>query len=223
MHARACALFVVFLGAAGAASAESTFQYGGGALVGMPTGAFGRQVGTGGGIAGHALWSSHGGVVGLRLDGSFFLYGSETLRVPAPREGPRLTARVTTDNWTAHATVGPQVMAASGPVRPYAHAFAGVGYYGTTTEVRDPSVRVEPFTPVVTRTATSTNYDAAAFAYGAGAGVLIPLGGRGVALDAGARYVRDGQVSYLTEGDLLTPRRSTGSVVEFRLGLTVVR
>jgi hypothetical protein len=224
MHVRTLAPVVLLLfGFAATASAQSRFQYGGGALLGTPTGALGKQIGNGGGVGGHALWSTHGGVFGLRLDGSLFLYGGETFRVPAPREAGHLTTRVTTDNWTGHATVGPQLMAPSGPLRPYLHAFAGVGYYSTTTEVTDPSVRIAPLGPARARTASSTDYDDAAFAYGAGAGVLVPLGGRGVALDAGARYVRDGRVSYLTEGDRLTPRSSTGSLVEFRLGLTVVR
>lgn len=197
------------------------FRFGVGALVGSPSGELGRQIGTGGGVFGHATWAGAGGVLGLRVDGSFFLYGSETVRVPVSRSLSRISTEVTTDNWVGHLAAGPQVMARSGPVRPYANAFAGVSYFSTTSEAFDPIL----LAPI----AESTNFDDHAFSYGAGAGFLVPLGAGRLSLDLGARYVRNGRVSYLAEGDIrddgrggiaFTPRRSRGEVVEFRVGVS---
>lgn len=205
-----------------ASSRSSGLHLGGGLLVGSPSGEFGKQVGTGGGLHGHAVYATGGGVLGLRLDGSLFLYGSETVRVPVSRNLRRISTEVVTDNWVAHLAAGPQLMAPSGRVRPYANAFAGVSYFSTTSEATDPYL----LAPV----AVSTNFDDYAFCWGGGGGVLLPLGRGRVSLDIGARYERNGRVSYLAKGDIrddgaggisFHPRRSRADIVEFRVGVSV--
>lgn len=199
-------------------------RLGGGLLLGSPTGELSDQIGVGGGLAGNAVWTLPGGILGLRVDGSWLLYGSETVRTPLSRPLNRISADVTTDNWIAHLAVGPQVMAPSGRVRPYLNAFAGVSYFSTTSEATGPDPFAVPF-------AVSTNLDDAAFSYGAGAGFLVPMGSGHACLDLGALYVRSGRVSYLARGDIrddgrggiaFTPRRSAGNMVQFHAGVTVV-
>jgi opacity protein-like surface antigen len=206
-------------------------QYGGGALVGAPLGELADNVDVLGGLGGHAVFASRPEkVLGLRFDASIQLYGSRTLHVPLGDVSGRLTEDVTTDNWLASLSVGPQLLAPTGRLRPYLHPFAGVSYFATTTDVRLPRVSGSGRIPFATRL-TSTNFDDTVFCYGAGAGVLIALGGGHVALDLGGRYVRNGRVSYLTESDLkdsprggvtLAPRRSQGNLLELRIGVAVV-
>ncbi len=218
------AFAVACLVPAGARAGE--VQYGGGAIVGAPLGELADNVEVLGGIGGHTVFAVRPGeALGLRLDGSIQLYGSRTLHVPVGPPGGRQTDDVETDNWVANVAVGPQFVVPSGPVRPYLHPFVGISYFSTTTDVTPP--RGGPFS----FTRTSTNFDDTVFSYGAGAGLLVGFGDGHVALDLGARYVRNGRVSYLTADDLkddgsggvvLLPRRTRGDLVEVRLGIAIV-
>jgi hypothetical protein len=193
---------------------------GGGALVvGAPRGALGEQADVAGGLAGHLLLATRSGALGLRLDGSWLLYGSETVRIPVARTAGRIDREVTTENWVAQLGVGPQIVLPLRGARPYLHGFAGLSYLSTESRLRDPSGFASR---------TSTNYDDTGFAYGGGGGVVIPLREHGVSLDLGVRYVRTSSVRFLAEGDLVpddgggvrpAPHRGQANVLEFRLGL----
>lgn len=199
--------------AAPLAAAELT--WGGGLVVGAPTGEFGRHVDLAGGLSGHALLSG-AGPLGLRVDASWLLYGSETVR---SRQAPRgrLARQLTTDNWVAQLVAGPELRAASGRLRPYAHGFLGVGYVSTTTE---------PTVPWPAPGLVTTNLDDTTFCFGGGGGLLVPLGS-GWALDVGARFVSSSPARYLVEGDLrddgsFEARRARTSRIEFWLGAATV-
>ncbi|PYQ49532.1 MAG: hypothetical protein DMF78_18025 [Acidobacteria bacterium] len=191
---------------------------GGSVVVGAPRGALGEQASVAGGLAGHAVFPSASPVLSLRLEGSWLLYGTETVRVPLARTAGRINREITTDNWIAQLGIGPQLVLPLRAVRPYVHGFAGVSYLSTTSQLRDPDGFVS---------ATSTNYDDTAFAYGGGGGLLVPLRGRGTSLDLGVRYVRTGSVRFLGEGDLVSadggvravPHRGHADMLEFRVGL----
>src|SRR5262249_14168726 len=107
MRARKAAFVVMLAGRAAAPAPTGDLELGLGGLVGSPRGSFGRAVGTGGGLYVHGLYSTHDGVLGLRMDGNYFLYGSETLRVPYGPGLPRLNQEFVTDNWIADFMVGP--------------------------------------------------------------------------------------------------------------------
>jgi hypothetical protein len=191
---------------------------GGSLVVGAPRGALGEQASVAGGLAGHAVFPSGASALSLRLEGSWLLYGSETVRLPVARTAGRLNREITTDNWIAELGLGPQLVLGKRGVRPYVHGFAGVAYLSTTSQLRDPDRFVS---------ATSTNYDDTTFSYGGGGGLLVPLHGRDTSLDLGVRYVRTGSVRFLGEGDLVStdggvsamPHRGHADVLEFRLGL----
>ena len=216
------------------AAAGPVFRFGGGAALAAPTGAFADHVDVGGGLSGFALYGRRESVLALRADGGWLLYGTRTLRRPVGGAGGRVLEDVaSTDNWIAHLTVGPQLMARSGRVRPYANAFGGVSYFATTSELSRPRldrlvVTSPPGTPLVATRLdpfrTTTHFDDATAAYGAGAGILIALGSGGTALDVGVRYLAHGNVRFLTEGDAvdgsLEARQARARLVEFRLGLS---
>lgn len=193
---------------------------GGASLVlGAPRGALGQQADLAGGLAGHALLATtRSGALALRLDGSWLLYGSETVRIPVARTAGRIVREVTTDNWVAELGAGPQLVLPLGAWRPYVNAFVGLSYLSTTSDLRDPDGFV---------LRSSTNFDDTGLAYGGGGGILIPVGRGGTSLDLGVRYVRTSSMRFLAEGDLVpegggvraAPHRGQANVLEFRLGL----
>src|SRR5512143_129641 len=107
-----------------APSAASTADLIGGAafLVGVPQGDFDRAVDTGYGLQAHALLTPSGKPFGLRMEGSFLIYGSEHFVTPFAGTGGRVGLEVTTDNWIGSFGAGPELAVRSGTVRPYVYA-----------------------------------------------------------------------------------------------------
>lgn len=199
---------------------EGSARFGAAFSVGVPTGELADNIDAGFGLDLNAAWAPRGGPLGLRLDAWGVFYGSESFHVTHSPEFARVPLEGETTNWLGGLTVGPQLMVRSGPVRPYAYGFAGLGYFATESEIRGEG-DFEPF-------ATATNHDDATFAWGGGAGVLVPFG-RHWGLDVGVRYVVNGEATYLTEGDLvedgeggvlLFPRRTEANLLEVRVGVT---
>ena len=227
------ALAVLFAVAATAraedpAPAHAKFRFGGAGALAVPTGEFADQIDVAGGLSGFALYGRPQSAFALRADASWLLYGTRTLQRPIlGTNGQVLEDVATTDNWIAQLAVGPQLMAHSGRLRPYANAFAGVSYYATTSQLvfpRPVPAFVVPGVPIVPTQdpfRTTTHYDDVIASYGGGAGVLVGLGQGGTALDLGLRYVGGGTVRYLVEGDPTggIPHRSQGHMVEFRIGV----
>ena len=162
----------------------------------------------------------------LRADGGFIVYGSETRRVCfGGGVGCRIELDLTTTNSIAFLNIGPQLMLPAGPVRPYINAAIGGSYFGTTSSVEG-SNNDEDF-------ASTTNFDDITFAWNAGGGMLIRLGGshaRPVMLDLGVRYNANGEVEYLKEGDIvdnpdgsltITPTRSEANLLTFQIGVSI--
>jgi len=194
--------------------------YGGHILVGVPVGEFDRHVGAGLGLAGHGVLAIPDAPIGLRVQGSWLVYGSETYSAPLIGH---VWADVTTENWISSLGVGPQLMARSGALRPYVHAVAGFSYFSTTSEVRGQ----DDFYGF----ARSTDFDDFTFSWGFGGGFQLSLSDS-LSLDVGVRYLDNGRVRYLTEGDIyeddfgdvfLTPRRSEANLVEVVLGVSFGR
>src|SRR6185295_2884503 len=218
MHVRSWTAVVALLGSLSASPALA-LEGGGAFVLGAPHGALGEQADVAAGVGGHRLKATRSGKLGLRLDGSVLLYGSETLRIPVAGTAGRLNREITTENWVAQVGLGPQIVLPLRGARPYLHGFAGLSYLSTKSHLTDPAGFASR---------TSTNYDDTGFAYGGGGGIVIPLRDHGLSLDLGVRYVRTSSVRFLAEGDLgpddgggvrPAPHRGQANVVEFRLGL----
>ena len=166
------------------------------------------------------------GIVQLRMEVGYLVYGSKTYRQSLGGGALGLIAvDVTTSNNIAHGGLGLQLTAPSGPIRPYGTASVGFSYFFTESQVEGTSNTQEPF-------ASTKNFGDGAFAAQYGGGVYIPLrrGAKPISLDLGAQYHKNGDMEYLTKNSItvtsptqpptITPVRSSANFVSFRLGLT---
>jgi hypothetical protein len=219
-------LGVALAGTVGAADAQglrpvgdNRFDLGFVGLLAQPTGEFADYVGLGGGVGAHAVWTP-GGVLGLRADASYLIYGSETRRYQLV---PLVDVDVTTRNQIAAFHLGPQLTLGGDAAQVYGFAELGFSYFFTSSDVSG-SGNIEPF-------ANTTNFDDFTFATGAGGGVRLAVA-RGrvpVSLDLGARYLYNGRVSYLREGSVTiqggtvyyAPIRSQTNLVLYHFGVTI--
>lgn len=193
-------------------------------IYGAPVGEFADFVERGYGLGVHAVLPlDRAGVLGLRADGGFLIYGHERQRDCLSRTvGCRILVDVNTTNSIALAGVGPELSLPAGPFRPYVNARAGLAYIATTSSIEG--------TRSDRNFADTTNWDDLVFSWGAGGGIAIRLGsGRTpVGLDLGVTWLDNGEASYLREGDIIdepdgdvrfTPVRSDTDLVVFRLGI----
>lgn len=207
-------------------SLRSRRSAGGSLQYARPQGEFAQQVDQGFGANGHGIYRlDDEGWLGIRLDGGFIVYGHEAYRVPlSSTVGGRTMVDVSTSNVIGHLGVGPQIGLPTGRVRPYLGGTVGLSYFATTSSVAGDDSG-EAF-------ASDTNYDDLTLALGGLTGVYIPLrqGHAPISLDIGARYHRNGRVSYLKEGSIkdnedgtvsFDPIRSKADMLTFQIGVSI--
>ncbi len=108
-----------------------------GLLLGEPVGQFDRYVGLAGGaeLSGRLPLDPEG-LVSLRVDLGFMIYGHESRRVCFEGVGCRIEARLQTDNNIFFGGVGPELALPRGWVRPYVNALVGFGYFQTSSSLK---------------------------------------------------------------------------------------
>jgi hypothetical protein len=200
---------------------------GGGLAVAQATGEFSEYVSVGAGLQGFIrVDMDEGGLVGLRLQGTFLNYGNETKRVClSATVGCRIQVDLTTSNNIIAVGVGPELALPLGASRLYGNALVGFGYFSTDSHVRG-GLDQEPF-------ASSRNYGDGGLSWNAGGGVEIPIARAGIvpiSLDLGLSYHGNGRREYLTRGDIrdlpdgsleFDVRRSQADFLVWRVGVSV--
>jgi len=162
--------------------------------------------------------------LGLRGDFAIMNYGNERQDVPLSSTVNRVTVEMNTSNNVLLAGGGPELAVMRGPVRPYVHGFLGYSYFFTES-----SAGYENGGGTFAR---STNFSDGGFATGGGAGVRMPLRARSteISIDGGARFMRNGVRSYLSEGDVIdradgtldfTPRTTNADFWVYYLGISL--
>ncbi len=194
-------------------------------VLARPVGEFQNFVDWGGGIDLYGVINtSRRGPLGIRIDGSFLVYGHETMRQPLSNTIRRVTVDVDTDNLIGSLGVGPQLTLGQGALRPYVYGTVGFSYFATVSSAKG--------TADVGAFASSTNYDDVTAALTAGGGLLLRLshGKHPVSLDLSAQKTYHGETTYLREGSLLEspdgsisfiPIRSETNLVTFRVGIAI--
>lgn len=181
------------------------------------------DIGGGGGLAG--VWLLDGaGMIGVRADGAFLLYGYKSEQRPFSVTVPEVSVDVRTTNFIVSGGIGPQVYLATGPVRPFVYGTVGVSYFATETSVAG-THRSEEI-------ASTTNLHDTSLALTGGGGFSIRLSrsGNPVSLEFGASYQYNGETEYLTSRPTVSEYRRRGrfvpitsqtNMVIVRAGLTV--
>jgi hypothetical protein len=198
----------------------------GGLLIAQPVGTFKNYVNAGVGFGlGGGINLDRDGIVSLRGDLGFLIYGSETMRSRLGT-GPlgRVDVDVTTSNNIVMGTVGPQLAVPSGPIRPYVNGFVGFSYFFTQSGVEGASTEYQ--------FANSENYHDGGLTLGYTVGTKIPLVIRNrvdVSIDLSARYFANGTRRYLREGSItdgpngpiFTPIESETNLWAYRIGASI--
>ena len=107
-------------------------------------------------------------LLGIRVDIAHLIYGSDSWKAMNP-SFPGVSFEMNTTNAMTYFGIGPQLIGRLGPLRPFVNASVGFTYLATSTELRGNN-KEENVTE-------DTNFKDFAFAYGAGAGLAIPLPG----------------------------------------------
>jgi hypothetical protein len=194
-------------------------------LVGQPTGDFSRFVGTGYGAEFFGRYPLEPqGLVSLRADLGFLIYGYESSRVCFDGIGCRVQGRLQTSNGIFFGGIGPELALPLDRVRPYVNTILGFGYFSTTSSL-------ESLWGVENDLVTENLGDGTfSWAIGGGVEVNVKAGRTPIDLNLGVRYHENGVVKYLREGDIvdhpdgsvtLFPIVSEANLISFRIGLTV--
>ncbi len=195
------------------------FFLGGGFEVASSVGEFADYVNAGYGLGMHVEFRPRGGLLGFRAGGMFSQYGSTTARYNLVG---LVDVDVTTRNQIIGMMLGPELHLGAGPLEVYGVGAIGFSYFVTRSSVEGTDQNNSPF-------ASTTNYDDITFAAETGGGLRIRLSGNPVHLDLGARYLFNGQVSYVTQNTInlnttpptITAITSDANAIVFRLGVLI--
>jgi hypothetical protein len=210
------------------AAGPATTWVGGALTYGQPQRDFANYVNAAFGLSGHLVHAlDRDGIVAFRADAGFLVYGQTRNRQPLGGGALGLImADVTTSNNIFFGTVGAQLMAPNGRLRPYANAAIGFSYFSTQSSVEGTGSS-QPF-------ANSENFSDGGFTTMWGGGLYLPLGhtdaGTPFALDLGVQSHANRDIQYLTKNSItiidsskppvITPVRSPADFLAFRLGVT---
>jgi opacity protein-like surface antigen len=191
-----------------------------------PVGELGANIGSGYGIAGGFLLPlDRGGLFSLRADLGAAEYGHELKRTAFSESvGGRVEVDVRTTNTVVPGSVGVQLAAPSGLIRPYVTGGVGAVVFLTDS-------RVEPTGGGVPLASMVNQWDVAP-AWTVGGGVYVPLvrGARTVLLDVSAQYIRGGRAEFLAPGSIvdlpdgrvtITPQESGTRMLALRFGARI--
>lgn len=202
-------------------------------LISDPRGEFDDHTDTGFGLGATYLYALHPSrAISIGATGSFMNYGNTDREVPLSTTIPDIRVEVETSNNMFFLQGALQVKAPAGLVQPYALATGGFGFFATTTTLKDRLTEEQIL--------SDTNQSDGTWVYGAGGGAQIRVWtGEARAgdsepsrayVDLGARWLRGGEVEYLTEGSLVTDDgefdiderlvNSEIELVEYRIGVT---
>lgn len=190
-----------------------------------PVGEFGTNVDDGFGLGVDARFPVSGtdGVLSLRLDGGFVVYGHESrnLCFPAP-VGCRIGLDLDTYNTIGTVGIGPE-FSVPGPISPYVNGSFGIAWFYTNSSISGDDDWEPDFNTV--------NHSDWVTALRVGGGMRFALGSGGrFKLDVGAQYHRNGVAEYLRKGDILDhpdgsitlfPQRTEANMVVFDVGVSI--
>ena len=194
-------------------------------IVSEPLGAFDEFVGAGIGADFFGrLPLDPRGILSLRGDLGFLIYGHESKRVCFEGVGCRVQARLQTNNGIFFVGLGPELAIPMRRARPYLNASMGYAYFNTSSSLEDLWGGDSEFTTEI--------FGDGGFSWGVGGGLELRLsrGWTPVDLNLGVRYHHHGVMEYLTKGDIvdnpdgsvtLYPVVSEANLLSYHLGVSI--
>jgi opacity protein-like surface antigen len=197
-------------------------------LVAIPTGAFKEYVDGGLGLTGYlAIGFDRRSIVALRLDVQYIIYGSETQSEVVNVRNVDLGVDVTTTNDIWSVFVGPQFNLGAGRLRSYLNGGVGGSYFETRTSLRSSWENSDGEKEDL---GGARDFYDTTIAWVIGGGFAYALNReRTLSVELAARYVFNGEVSYLRPGSIqeasdgstfFTPIDSATNLVVVQLGLS---
>ncbi len=208
------AFVFIAIGCSSTIAAETNFLGGIHFNSGFPLGEMKDQIDRNAyGIGGQIFFAPSKSPLAIGIELGYMNYGNESRREPFSTTIPDVTVNVETSNNIVQAFLVLRGQMPQGPIQLYGDAIVGLNYLFTETKITDSDLPGE-------EVASSTNSDDAAFAYGFGGGIMVPVFTRKlqnedgapiqVLLDAGVRYVMGNEAEYLKKGSI---RRIDGAVI----------
>ena len=109
---------------------------GGSLVLALPTGEFKRYVNAGGGVNGFLdIGLGEHSLAGIRIDGTFIIYGNERRTVPLSSTVQLVYVDINTSNQIVNLGIGPRIAARSGAIRPWVGGEIGFSYFWTSSSV----------------------------------------------------------------------------------------
>lgn len=164
------------------------------------------------------------GILSLRGDFGFIIYGYESKRVCFQGISCRVQARLQTTNNILFGGLGPELALPFERARPYLHALMGFSYFNTSSSLEGLGGGDSDF--------YTENYGDGTLSWALGGGIDLNVkrGRTPVDLTFGVRYHKNGRVRYLREGDIvdnpdgsitLHPVFSDADLLSYQLGVSI--
>jgi len=207
------------------------FKVGVAGIYGQPLGEFGQNVRRGFGLDGHASYGiDPRGIFSLRADIGYLQYGSRSEEFFYPAGYGYLELESSTKSGTLLLGIGPQLSAPAGPIRPYVGGSIGFANFSTSTSLDVPGRYTNSGqNETIDDQTISSDFVLSIAGYG---GIALELGmlGRGILIDLGARYHRNGQATYVSPEGIeytgtgrptVTATESEADFLVYRIGIVI--
>jgi hypothetical protein len=229
-RALAAALLALTL-TAPAVRAQSRFTVGGAVAYADPLGEFGNNVRRGFGHDGFGTIALEPtGMVSLRAELGYVQYARKAEPFLANTGFGVVELESETTSGVFTAGIGPQFSIRQGALRPYLGGTVGFARFATNTKINLPARSSETGqTETLDEVTVSSDWVLSLAAVG-GIGFEVPALGRGVLIDVGARWHRNGQARYVNSDGVqydgsgrptITPSESEADFIVYRLGIIV--
>lgn len=204
---------------------------GGAGMYGQPLGEFGENVKRGFGLDGAATFGVDArGIFGIRGELGYLQYNRRTEEFFVSTGFGLVELESQTKSGVLTMGIGPQISAPAGPVRPYAAATIGFARFATTTAIVLPGHSSNSGEDETLEEQTVSSDFIQSLGGTVGVGFAVPAFGRGIMVDIGARYHRNGRAEYVTPAGVdydgtgnvtVTPTEGEADFVVYRIGILV--
>jgi hypothetical protein len=211
--------------------AQGRFTVGGAGIYGQPVGEFSQNVRRAFGLDGFGtLGIDPQGILSLRAEVGYQQYASKSEPFLVSTGFGLVELESETKSGVLTMGIGPQLSAPAGPVRPYVAGTVGFARFATNTSISIPADRSQSGSKETLDDQTISSDFILSLAASAGIAFQVPAFGRGVQIDLGARYHRNGNAKYVTsEGvvyngtgsPIVTATESEADFVVYRIGIAV--